>query len=329
VADLAVIGVPRAGLSTPQALLADLRAAGVGEAVALVTCERTEVYVRGALAPVHAVLTARTGVPAAAWRTTVGPAVVAHLFRVAAGLESRRLGEPEIQGQLRAAGRLAEAEAMLGPQLRRLWRQALVTGKRVRRRTAISRGAASLPAAVVRHARGELGALEGRRAVVVGAGALAAAAGAALARQGLEELVVLNHRAGPAERLAARLGGRAGAFTRLAAELARADLAVCCTAAPGPVVAAADLAALAARHAAAPRSPRPPADAAPLLLFDLAVPPDVSPGAAALDGVRVVALDELAAPALARRREAERAAAIVAEEVGRFLAGPRLTVAAA
>jgi glutamyl-tRNA reductase len=299
--------VPRGGLATPQALLAELRAGGVDEAVVLVTCERTEVYVRGGLAPVQAAL------PEAPWSTLTGPAVVAHLFRVAAGLESRRLGEPEIQGQLRAAGRLAEAEGMLGPELRRVWRQALVTGKRVRRRTAIGRGAVSLPAAVVRRAAVELGALEGRRAVVIGAGALGAAAGAALARQGLEELVVLNHRAGPAERLAARLGGRAGAFTRVAAELARADLAVCCTAAPGPVVTAA--------HLAVP--------AAPLLVFDLAVPPDVAPDAAALPGVRVVALDELAAPALARRREAVRAAAIVADEVGRFLAGPRPAAAAA
>jgi glutamyl-tRNA reductase len=297
--------VPRGGLARPQALLADLRAAGAREAVVLVTCERTEIYVCGGLP-------ARTALPAAAWRTVTGAAAVAHLFRVAAGLESRRLGEPEIQGQLRAAGRLAEAEGMLGPQLRRVWRQALVTGKRVRRRTAIGRGTVSLPAAVVRRVTVELGALEGRRAVVIGAGALAAAAGAALARQGLEELVVLNHRAGPAERLAAQLGGRAGAFDRLAAELAHADLAVCCTAAPGPVVNAADL-----------------AGAAPLLVFDLAVPPDVAPDAAALPGVRVVALDELAAPALARRREAVRAAAIVAEEVGRFLAGPRPAAAAA
>jgi glutamyl-tRNA reductase len=177
----------------------------------------------------------------------------------------------------------------------------------------------------------ELGVLEGRRAVVIGAGALGAAAGAALARQGLEELVVLNHRAGPAERLAARLGGRAGAFDRLAAELARADLAVCCTAAPAPVVTAADLAPPAPRMAGpATGHPAGPAvGAAPLLVFDLAVPPDVAPDAASLPGVRVVALDELAAPALARRREAVHAAAIVAEEVGRFLAGSRPAAAAA
>ena len=257
----------------------------------LATCNRTEIYVRGELEPVRAAL------PDAPWTTAHGARVVAHLFRVAASLESARLGEPEIQGQLRAAGRLAAEEGTLGPSLRGLWRHALVTGKRVRRRTAIGRGAASLPAAVVAQARATLGTLEGRRAVLVGAGALGSAVGGALARQGLADLVVLSRRT--PEALAARLGARSGDLGRLRLELGRADLAVCCTAAPGPVIEAADL---------------PERE---LLLFDLAQPPDVVPS------VRAITLGELTAAGqrhlARRRREAVRAEAIVAEELRRYL----------
>ena len=272
-----------------RALLRDL---DVPEAVVLATCNRTEIYVRGELEQVRAAL------PDAPWTTAHGARVVAHLFRVAASLESARLGEPEIQGQLRAAGRLAAEEGTLGPSLRGLWRHALVTGKRVRRRTAIGRGTASLPAAVVAQARATLGTLEGRRAVLVGAGALGSAVGGALARQGLADLVVLSRRA--PEALAARLGARSGDLGRLRSELGRADFAVCCTAAPGPVIS--DL------------------PDRPLLVFDLAQPPDV---AAAAPNVRVITLDELTAAGerhlARRRREAVRAEAIVAEELRRYL----------
>jgi glutamyl-tRNA reductase len=286
-----------------------LRVLDVPEAVVLATCNRTEVYVRGELEAVRAAL------PDAAWTTAHGAAAVAHLFRVAASLESARLGEPEIQGQLRAAGRLAAEEGMLGPSLRGLWRHALVTGKRVRRRTAIGRGTASLPAAVVAHARAALGSLEGRRAVLVGAGALGSAVGGALARQGLGDLVVLSRRSPAA--LAARLGARPGDLARLPAELGRTDLVVCCTSAPGPVIGPSDV----------------PERA--LLVFDLARPADVAAAAAALPAVRVIALDELAAAGhrqlARRRREAVRAEAIVAEELRRYLiraSVPDLTAAA-
>jgi glutamyl-tRNA reductase len=293
--DLVLVGCAEPVAVRPRELL---RSLAVTEAVVLATCERTEVYARGELEAVRAAL------PDAAWRTARGAAVAAHLFRVAASLESARLGEPEIQGQLRAAGRLAAEEGTLGPLLRGLWRHALVTGKRVRRRTAIGRGTASLPAAVVAQARAALGTLEGRRAVVVGAGALGSAVAGALARQGLADLVVLNRRSPAA--LAARLGARPGELGRLAAELGGADLAVCCTGAPGPVVGPADL---------------PDRE---LLVFDLAVPPDVAPAAAALESVRLVALDQLAAAGRRqldrRRREAARAEAIVAEELRRYLA---------
>jgi glutamyl-tRNA reductase len=269
-----------------------LRELDVPEAVVLATCNRTEVYVRGELERVRAVL------PDAPWATAYGAAVVAHLFRVAASLESARLGEPEIQGQLRAAGRLAAEEGMLGPSLQGLWRHALTTGKRVCRRTAIGRGTASLPAAVVAHARAALGTLEGRRAVLVGAGALGSAVGGALARQGLADLVVLSRR--PPAALAARLGARSGDLERLSLELGRADVVVCCTAAPGPVI--------------------DELPVRPLLVFDLAQPPDVAPGAAA-GAVTLAQLTAAGQRQLARRRrEAVRAEAIVAEELRRYLA---------
>jgi glutamyl-tRNA reductase len=304
--DLVLVGCPAPVPIRPRALLREL---DVAEAVVLATCERTEVYACGELDAM------RVALPDAPWRTARGAAVVAHLLRVAATLESRRVGEPEIQGQLRAAGRLAAEEEMLGPRLRDLWRHALVTGKRVRRQTAIGRGTASLPAAVVARARATLGTLESRRAVVVGAGALGSAVGGALARQGLADLVVLNRRS-PAP-LAARLGARSGDLGQLAAELVRADVAVFCTGAPGPVISRADL------------------PDRPLLVFDLAVPADVDPSATGLPTVQLIALDELAAAGRRqlerRRREATRAETIVAEELRRYLAraaAPALAAAA-
>ena len=312
----------RAALPEPAArrLLGALREApDVAEAVVLSTCNRTEVYaVAGGAATLARELVAHTALTASELEAVAfvkaGEDAVRHLFRVAAGLDSMVLGEPEIRAQVRRAVDAAAGEGMLGPRLAALFRAALGAGRRVRARTGIGRGAMSTSAVTVELARRALGDLAGCRALFVGAGKMAEATARALLREGVSQVTVANRTPAAAEELAARLGGRGVGLGALRAELAGADLVVACTDAPGPVVRRADVAgALAGRRK-------------PLVCIDIAVPRDVEPAVAGLDGALVLDLDDLRRVAAANRAgrelEARRAEAIVATEVRRFVAGP-------
>jgi glutamyl-tRNA reductase len=312
----------RVALDEPAAgaLLADLRAIpGVSAAVVLSTCNRTELYaLTAAPTAVDALrggLAGRSGQSpaglAAAGYAHRGEDAIAHLFRVAAGLDSAVVGEPEIQHQVRRAAALAAAHELLGDELGAVFRHALACGRRVRRETGIGRGATSTASVCVALAGRALGGLPGRRALVLGAGTMASSAARALARRGVAELVVLNRNPTNARRLARSVGGRSAAPSQLVAELARADLAVACTGASLPVVRRADAArALRRRHIA------------PLVCIDLALPRDVEPAVGSLDGVVLLDIDDVRRAADASRSdralEARRAEAIVAADVVRF-----------
>lgn len=289
----------------------------IREAVALSTCNRTELYFEagelpGAERAAIAALACTAGLPDGELFAAISPLrgteVARHLFRVAAGLESMIPGEAEIQGQVRRSYEQALSLGTSGPVTNRLLQGALRAGKRVRAETGISLHCASVASVAVELARRELGDLAGRRALVIGAGKHGALTARALMDAGVQTVFVANRAWERAEDLARRFGGRAVHFDRLGGELQRADLVLTCTSCPQRIVSAADLAAATAGRR--------------LVVVDTAVPRDVEPEARSLPGVALYDLDDIqraAASNLAMRAsEAEKAEPIVEEEVARF-----------
>jgi glutamyl-tRNA reductase len=259
----------------------------VSEALVLATCNRIEVFAEverfhGGVTDVSRVLArqAGAGVEELSPYVTVHyeDQAVAHLFTVAAGLDSMVVGETQVLGQLRAAYALARDEGTVGRALHPVAQRALRVGKRVHAETGIDRAGASLVSVALDRAEDRIGSLQDRAVRVVGAGSMGALAATTLARRGAAG-VVSSRTADRAARLADGIGGRAADLARLPAELAAADVLVTCTGATGVVVSTDVVtAAMAGR------------DGRPLVVVDLALPRDVDPAVAALAGVHVVDL---------------------------------------
>jgi glutamyl-tRNA reductase len=259
----------------------------VSEALVLATCNRIEVFAEverfhGGVTDVSRVLARQAG----ATVEELSPYVtvhyedqaVAHLFTVAAGLDSMVVGETQVLGQLRAAYALARDEGTVGRALHPVAQRALRVGKRVHTETGIDRAGASLVSVALDHAEDSIGSLRDRDVLVVGAGSMGALAATTLARRGAS-VVVSSRTEAHAARLAGTVGGRAADLGDLPAELAAADVLVTCTGATGLIVSTEVVA-----TAMAGRAGRP------LVVVDLALPRDVDPGVAALPGVHVVDL---------------------------------------
>jgi glutamyl-tRNA reductase len=310
----------RVELSEPRAaaLLASLTSySEIDEAASLSTCNRTELYLAardaGATERAATAELARTGGMrreqlGGAIRTLRGTEAARHLFRVSAGLDSMIVGEAEIQGQVRRSYECALSLGTSGPIINRLFQDALRAGTRVRTDTRISRHRASVASVAVELARRELGDLNGRHALVIGAGKHGALTARALTDAGVETVYVANRTRDRAEDLARRFGGRTVGFDDLAGELRRCDLVLTCTSCPHRVVTRRELAA-----AVRGRS---------IVVIDTAVPRDVEPSAAQLRGVTLYDLDtiqrEMARNLSAREEEARSAAPIIEEEVASF-----------
>ena len=288
---------------------------GQYEAVVLSTCNRTEVYVASrngdAAGAAEGALLSLAGDHAdtlapVAYRLADESAAL-HLFRVAAGLDSLIPGEGEILGQVRDAFEGGAA----GPLLDRTFRMALHAGRRARLETAVGESPASVPAAAAALAQQVFDGLDGRCVVLVGAGRTSEVTARNLRSRGATVSAVVNRTVERAERLAASFGARAVPLDDVAAALASADVVVSSTSAPGFVLTADAL-------AAALRARR----GRPLLFVDLAVPRDVDPSLAAIDGCFVYDVDDLEAVVAAslegRRAEAVQAERIVAAEADRF-----------
>ena len=286
---------------------------GVTEAVAVSTCNRTELYVVGEdpEAAVTSMLTARAGDVSAALYTARNCDAARHLYRVVSGLDSMIVGEAEIQGQVKRAYERALAARTTGPMTNKLFRAALATGKRVRTETAISSGNASVASVAVESARAAVGELGSRHVVLVGAGENSEQVARAFAAHGVSTMFVANRRRDRAIALAQRFGGSSGSFDELPAELVRADVVVSSTSSPHAIIEAEELAAVMEE-----RSGRP------LLLVDLAVPRDIHPSCASVPGVTLLDMDTLQAQVRGhlgvRRAEAVRAEAIVEDEIQSF-----------
>lgn len=291
----------------------------VNEAVVVATCNRTEVYVaadrfHGAHADVLAFFAELTGLePALAGEhlfSAYDGEAVAHLFRVVSGLDSAVVGESEILGQVRDAWERARAEGASGGSLNLVFRHALEVGKRVRTDTGIGRGTASVSHAAVELAADRLRGLSGRRVLVVGAGEMGEGMAVALAGAGVAEVIVANRTLARGEQLAERVGGWAVRLADVDRLMTEVDV----------VLAGADGGTMLER-AQVERAIDERAGRA-LLVIDIAVPRNVDPSVAELDGVTVLDLDDLrawAARGVARRATEVRAAEdIVDEELARF-----------
>src|SRR5688572_23868985 len=186
------------------------------EAVVLSTCNRTEIYAtaeryHGAMADVRNSLSEMTHLAPETFADHLyayhDTGAIAHLFTVAAGLDSAVIGESEILGQVRQAWEAAAAEDAAGAGLHMLFRHALEVGKRVRTETGIGRSATPVSSAAVALAAERLGTLAGRRVLVLGAGDMGEGMVLALAGAGVSEVLVANRTADRADALAERVGG--------------------------------------------------------------------------------------------------------------------------
>jgi len=296
--------------------------AGVQEAAAISTCNRTEVYLV-ASDPVEAetavlgTLARKAGIRP----TELAGSIYAlrncdaarHLYRVTAGLESMIVGEAEVQGQVKRAYEDARSAGVTGPLTNHLFRAALETGKRVRSETKIGERKLSVSSVAAALAREQLDGLERREVLVLGAGETSELAARALSEQGVEAIFVANRNHERAISLAQRFGGQAMSFDELPAELERADALVCATSSPHPILGAEEIAAVMEARGGRP-----------LLIVDLAVPRDVAAEVRELQGVSLYDIDDLQAVVQrnrsVRQAEARRAEGIVEEQIQRFAA---------
>jgi glutamyl-tRNA reductase len=292
----------------------------VHEAVALFTCNRTELYLitddpleaeNAALTILSRQAELRPTELIGSLYSLRGREAAEHLFSVTAGLDSMIVGEAEIQGQVKRAYEMALVEGVSGPVSNRLFRDALAAGKRVRTETEIARANVSVSTVAVRLAAEFLGDLSERRVLVIGAGENAELTARALRDRGVETLFVANRRYDRALGLAQRFGGRAVSFEEMPRELESADIVVTSTGAPHQILGREEL-----EFVAASRMGRP------LVLIDLAVPRDIEPSVRDCPGIALYDMDDLQQAVArnldAREAETEDALGVVREEVARF-----------
>jgi glutamyl-tRNA reductase len=308
----------REGLS--QALAA-LAARGIShEMVVLSTCNRAEIYaVAGPDAPdaigrffadYHRLPLARVSEHL---YVRHGADAARHLFRVAAGLDSLVVGEPQILGQVKSAYATASDSGYTSAVTNRLFHSAFGVGKRVRRETGLSEGAVSVSYAAIALARKIFGDLKGLNVVILGAGDMAKLTGLHLNGQEVRQITITSRTLRTAEILAGQLGGRAVPWSDLQAALTSADIVITATGAVEPVLTRSLV-----QDVIRPRRQRP------LFIIDIAVPRDVDPSVGDLDQLFLYNIDDLQGIVkenLARRSgELERAESIVEEEVHKFMA---------
>jgi glutamyl-tRNA reductase len=296
--------------------------ADVHEAVAISTCNRTEVYLVvsdpvEAESATLAVLARQAGIrPTELFGAIYAlrdADAVRHLFQVAAGLDSMIVGEAEVQGQVKRAYELALVEGVTGPVSNRLFRDALAAGKRVRTETSISRAHVSVSSVAVELARAALGELDTRSVLVIGAGENGELTARALHERGVDTVFVANRRYDRAIGLAQRFGGHAVRFEELPSQLIEADIVVSATASPHQIVGREEMELVAGQR-----------DGRPLLMIDIAVPRDIEPSVREVPGVTLYDMDDLQREVArnmgSREAEAVRARQLVDQEVDRFSA---------
>jgi glutamyl-tRNA reductase len=237
--------------------------------------------------------------------------VIKHLFRVASGLDSMVVGEPQIGGQVRAAFLAAQSCGALDSLLERVFEETMRVAKKVRTDTGIGEHAVSVPYAAVELARKIFGDLKGLQALLLGAGEMGELTAEHLNGNGLKQIFVANRSHDRAQQLAAQFNGHAIYFEGIEPHLASCDIVIASTAAPHYVIEAAHV-----ERALAVRKNRT------LFLIDLSVPRNISPDVAKVEGAYLYNIDDLQQVADSnrelRRDKAEQAEAIVARELDNF-----------
>jgi len=280
---------------------------GISEAVVLSTCNRTELYVAGVDVDLDDALTAfvaHTNADLArpadhVWHGS-GANVARHLFRVAAGLESRVVGEREILGQVRSAIASAREAGTVGSHLDCLFRSAIAVGRRLHQDD--HSGSAGLPQLGLDAARRD-GTRPGGLTMVMGAGHIAAETVAELVSRRMEFVVCARRLERAA--LLARRPEQVVPFEDLPQMLERADVVVCATGARAPLLSVGDLESAMTRRAGKP-----------LVIVDLSLPRNVDPAAGSVPGVRLIDLDDLVSGSTLL--EVRRRTDVVDDEFRRF-----------
>lgn len=303
--------------STVPAALAQLRALpGVREVVLLSTCNRTELYaaVEGdgdALADWLATQPEGRGDLHAYLYRHRDEAAVRHLFRVASGLDSLVLGEPQILGQVKHAWALAREAGTLGGELDRLFQHAFVTAKRVRTETRIGSSPVSVASLAVRLAQESFARPDDSVALLVGAGETIELAARHLAQSRVKRLLIANRTYRHAQDLAERHGAVALPLEELEHHLFMADVVFSATASQIPVLTRAQV-----ERALSLRKRKP------MMLMDLAVPRDIEPAVAELEDAYLYTVDDLDRVVEQNRRSrgdaAQEAETIVDLQVARY-----------
>jgi glutamyl-tRNA reductase len=280
----------------------------VAEAVLISTCNRTELYAviedEGARGRLFEALAAEKGVGDyflerhSYWLTD--DEAVRHLYRVASSLDSMVVGEGQILGQVREAYRAATEELCTGPILNRLFHTSLRVGKSVRSETGLGDSSLSVPRVAVKLAEEVFGTLEGRRALVLGAGEMSGLVVKHLKSSGVREIRIANRTAGRAAALAERVGGVEVSFDSLVEELPGVDVVVSSTGSGEWVVGSELVAGALDRRED------------PLFFIDIAVPRDVDPVVQNLYRAYVYDVDDL--QAVVDRNSDDRTAAAAAGE---------------
>ncbi|MFT3802129.1 MAG: glutamyl-tRNA reductase [Burkholderiaceae bacterium] len=283
---------------TVRDALADMRrhlAPLLPESAILSTCNRTEIYCatpEPAVAPAEltrwlARLSSATAVDAghglaSHLYTLPNHEAVRHAFRVAAGLDSMVLGEPQILGQMKEAARVAQEAGAMGTHLHQLFQRSFAVAKEVRTTTEIGAHSVSMAAAAVRLARRIFEDLRDARVLFVGAGEMIELAATHFAAQHPRQMVVANRTTERAERLAQRFGAQAMRLAELPEQLDRFDIVVSCTASSLPIIGLGMV-----ERARRARKRRP------IFMVDLAVPRDIEPEVGRLDDVFLYTVDDL------------------------------------
>jgi glutamyl-tRNA reductase len=297
--------------------LGEMRRGLANEAAILSTCNRTELYFAGEhpgaaaqwLAQFHRVD------PDDLSRylyTLPSERAVRHAFRVASGLDSMVLGEPQILGQMKEAARAAQSAGTLGTVLHRLFERSFAVAKEVRTTTRVGASSVSMAAAAVKLAGRIFPSLKDQRVLFIGAGEMIELCATHFAAQGPARITVANRTLERAERLAHRLKGDAIELKALAQQLHEYDIVVSCTASSLPILGKG----LVERALRARRR-------RPMFLVDLAVPRDIEQEAAELDDIFLYSLDDLSHIVSAnldeRRSAVVQAEAIIDNQVGQFM----------
>src|SRR5947209_11393067 len=267
--------------------LAELKRGLAREAAILSTCNRTELYVAGDEPEAAAQWLARyhrfepDGLSPYLY-TLPREQAVRHAFRVASGLDSMVLGEPQILGQMKEAARAAESAGTLGTLLHKLFQRSFAVAKEVRSTTPLGAASISMAAAAVRLAARIFPSLREQNVLFIGAGEMIELCATHFAAQGPARIAVANRTTERAGKLAARFGARTMELKALSDQLHEYDIVVSCTASSLPILGKG----LVERALRARRR-------RPIFMVDLAVPRDIEPEAGELDDVFLYSVDDL------------------------------------